>query len=41
LTKVGVQPAWTGCLAGIARLAPLDEENLLRMVQWVAFPPLR
>jgi ATP-dependent Clp protease ATP-binding subunit ClpX len=37
LTAVGVRPDWAGCLAGIARVAPLDEETLARVVQWVDF----
>jgi ATP-dependent Clp protease ATP-binding subunit ClpX len=37
LTAVGVRPDWAGCLAGIARVPPLDEESLVRVVQWVDF----
>jgi ATP-dependent Clp protease ATP-binding subunit ClpX len=37
LTALGVQPDWAGCLAGIARVAPLDEESLARMAHWVDF----
>jgi ATP-dependent Clp protease ATP-binding subunit ClpX len=37
LTATGVQPEWAGCLSGIARVTPLDETNLVRMVHWVDF----
>ena len=37
LTAVGVRPDWARCLAGIARVAPLDEGSLVRIVQWVDF----
>jgi ATP-dependent protease Clp ATPase subunit len=37
LTAVGVRPEWAGCLTGIARVGPLDEESLVRLVQWIDF----
>jgi hypothetical protein len=37
LKAAGVQPDWADCLTGIARVAPLDEENLMRVVNWVEF----
>jgi ATP-dependent Clp protease ATP-binding subunit ClpX len=37
LTGDGVRPDWAGCLAGIARVTPLDEASLVRLVQWVDF----
>jgi ATP-dependent Clp protease ATP-binding subunit ClpX len=37
LTAIGVQPDWAGCLAGIARVTPLDEGSLVRIVHWVDF----
>ncbi len=37
LTAMGVRPDWAWCLTGIARGTPLDEESLLRIVQWVDF----
>jgi len=37
LTAVGVQPDWVGCLGGIARVSPLDETSLERIVHWVDF----
>jgi ATP-dependent Clp protease ATP-binding subunit ClpX len=40
LTAAGVHPDWARCLAGIARVAPLDEADLVRLVQWVDFQAL-
>jgi len=37
LTAVGARTDWAGYLPGIARVAPLDEESLVRVVQWVDF----
>jgi ATP-dependent Clp protease ATP-binding subunit ClpX len=37
LTAVRVEPNWAHCLAGIARVAPLDESSLMRLVHWVDF----
>jgi ATP-dependent Clp protease ATP-binding subunit ClpX len=37
LTAAGMQPDWAGCLSGIARVGPLDEESLVRIVHWVDF----
>jgi ATP-dependent Clp protease ATP-binding subunit ClpX len=37
LKAVGVRLDWAGYLAGIARVEPLDEESLVRIVQWVDF----
>ncbi len=37
LTTLGVRPNWASSLVGLARVEPLDEENLLRLVQWVDF----
>jgi ATP-dependent Clp protease ATP-binding subunit ClpX len=37
LRAAGVRSDWVGYLTGVARVAPLDEENLLRIVHWVDF----
>jgi ATP-dependent Clp protease ATP-binding subunit ClpX len=37
LTAAGAQPDWANCLAAIARVPPLDEANLRRLVHWVDF----
>jgi ATP-dependent Clp protease ATP-binding subunit ClpX len=37
LMAVGVRSDWAACLTGIARVGPLDEESLVRIVQWVDF----
>ena len=37
LTALGVRADWAWCLAGIARVAPLGEASLVRIVQWVDF----
>jgi hypothetical protein len=37
LRAVGARPEWAAALAAIARVAPLDEESLGRIVGWVDF----
>jgi ATP-dependent Clp protease ATP-binding subunit ClpX len=37
LQAVGVEPDWTDYLAGVARVSPLDEETLARIVHGVDF----
>ena len=37
LRAVGVRPEWAGALTAIARVPPLDEETLMRIVDWVEF----
>ncbi len=37
LVAVSAQPDWAGCLAGSARVPPLDEGNLRRLTEWVDF----
>jgi ATP-dependent Clp protease ATP-binding subunit ClpX len=39
LKAIGVQTNWLSRLAGIARVTRLDENNLVRLVQWVDFRP--
>jgi ATP-dependent Clp protease ATP-binding subunit ClpX len=38
LLAFGVQPEWLKHFAAIARVAPLDEDALARLVKWVDFP---
>src|SRR5207253_1022366 len=37
LTRAGAQADWAGCLTGIARVPPLDEVNLMRVMHWLDF----
>jgi ATP-dependent Clp protease ATP-binding subunit ClpX len=37
LTAAGVRPDWAGCLTSIARVAPLNERSLVRIVKWIDF----
>jgi ATP-dependent Clp protease ATP-binding subunit ClpX len=40
LIAAGARPDWVGCLSAIARVVPLDEESLTRIVNWVDFSHL-
>jgi hypothetical protein len=37
LTAVGSRREWSAALTAIARVAPLDEESLERLVNWADF----